>query len=154
MGSCNSRKFSSVSCTFFSCNPPMLYSNMTPEEDSSRSRNIEIKPFGCLLLKCLPWTWTTHSNNGHANYFVEAPCFLVPQRWSSSAYRLRRKHLSASRSMLDDASHFALSPHPPCYTVTWQFVTIQDFWKLCTCTSNTNSRYLALFPPLPSRMWV
>ena len=34
------------------------------------------KPLVCIMLKCLPQPWTTHSNNGHASYFAEAPCFL------------------------------------------------------------------------------
>ena len=45
------------------------------------------KSLSCLLLKCLPWTRTARSNDGHASYFAEAPCFLDPQRWSSAAYR-------------------------------------------------------------------
>ena len=86
---------------------------VTWTEDSSRSRNIEIKPLACLLLKCLPRTRTARSNDGHARYFAEAPCFLAPQRWSSLAYRWRREHLSASRFTLGDVSRFVLGPHLP-----------------------------------------
>ena len=38
------------------------------------------KPLGCLPLKCLPQTGTTRINDGHASYFVKAPCFFAPQR--------------------------------------------------------------------------
>ena len=55
------------------------------------------KPLGYLPLKCLPQTWTARINDRHTSYFAEAPCFLALQRWSSSAYRYRREHLSASR---------------------------------------------------------
>ena len=40
---------------------------------------LSLLPFGCLLLKCLPQTQTACSNDGHASYFVHAPCFLTPQ---------------------------------------------------------------------------
>ena len=33
---------------------------------------------GLLLLKSLPRMRTTRSNDGHASYFAEAPCFLNP----------------------------------------------------------------------------
>ena len=66
---------------------------------------IEIKPLGCLLLKCLLRTRTTRSNDGHASYFTEAHCFLAPQCCSSSAYRSHWEQLSSSRS--------TLGPRPP-----------------------------------------
>ena len=55
------------------------HTSHTHKEDSSRSRNIEIKPLGCPLLKCLPRTRTARINNGHASYFAEASCFLALQ---------------------------------------------------------------------------
>ena len=57
------------------------------EEYSSCSRNINIKPLGCLPLKCLPWTRTARINDGHASYFAEVPSFLALQCWRLSAYR-------------------------------------------------------------------
>ena len=77
-----------------------------------------LKPLGCLMLKCLPVprTRTACSNDGYANYFAEAP--------SSSAYRSRREHLSASR--------FALAPRPPpprrnFYTVRFKVSVVE--WR-------------------------
>ena len=35
---------------------------------------------GCLMLNCLLRIRTARSIDGHASYFAEAPCFLVPQR--------------------------------------------------------------------------
>ena len=67
------------------------------------------KPFGCLLLKCLPQAQTTCSNDRHASYFAQAPCFFAPQCWSSSVYYSRWEHLSTSRSML--GPHLQFSPH-------------------------------------------
>ena len=88
------KAFFPLSC-IISCQTAMVYKDSphshqsSPEEDSSRSQNIEIKPLGSLLLKCSPRTRTAHSNDGHTSYVTEAPCFLAPQRWSSSAPRIR-----------------------------------------------------------------
>ena len=46
------------------------------------------KPLGCLLLKCLPRTRTARSNDGHASYFAEAPCFLALPLASGASLRL------------------------------------------------------------------
>ena len=46
-----------------------------PEEDSSRSLNIEIKLIK--PLSCSSFCRETCKNDGHASYFVEAPSFLV-----------------------------------------------------------------------------
>ena len=70
--------FCAKSCRgiFIPCISPL------PEEDLSRSLNIEIKfiikSLSRLLLKCLPRTWTARSNDVHASYLAEAPCFLAP----------------------------------------------------------------------------
>ena len=40
-------------------------------------RSSLFKPLGCLLLRCLPRMQTTRSNDEHASYFAEAPCFLA-----------------------------------------------------------------------------
>ena len=46
----------------------------------SRSLASLFMSLGSLLLNCLPRTRTPCSNDGHTNYFAEAPCFLGPQR--------------------------------------------------------------------------
>ena len=81
-------KHSSLLSCIICCQTAMVYKDSphshqsSPEEDSSRSRNIEtkslFKPLGCLLLKCLPRT--ARSNDGQASYFTEVLCFLASQR--------------------------------------------------------------------------
>ena len=69
-------------------------------------------PLGCLL-NCLPRMQTACSNDEHANHFTKAPCFLVPQHWSSPT-------TSVGSISPPCASHSGPTPLP-----RWNFYTVR-----------------------------
>ena len=98
--------------------------------------------YGTLRRALIPRTRTVRSNNGHAYSFAEAPCFLAPQRWSSSAYCSRREHLSASRSMLGPHRPKRKKMSPRHYSLDWtrhicannqSKLAMQDKWFYNLC---------------------
>ena len=103
-------KLSFLFSCIISCQTAMVYKDSphshqsSPEEDSFHSQNIEIKPLGRLLLKCLPRTWTTRSNDGHASYFGKRP--------ASSPLNAEGRQPPASVGSISPPSVLR-SPHPP-----------------------------------------
>ena len=102
----------------------------SPEEDSSLSRNIEIKATSLSTIKSAYYgTWTSRSDDGHASYFKEAPHFFAPCNWSSTSLLLASRASPALCSMLGDASHSAPTPQL-CIIPRLLMCTMQTF---CTC---------------------
>ena len=63
--------------------PPAFLAQSTAEVFLSRSPGTTLQSLRLFLFKPLSWlprTQTARINDGHASYFVEAPCFLAPQR--------------------------------------------------------------------------